>query len=880
MREMPANRLKSPGQSPRTPYSPQSRRGRRVQPAGTSQQRTLDSYFGRNTGNVPQQREPEVVQAPPPPPDTRIDALPETVLRAILAMLPAPDLLLRANQVCRQWRNIISSEGFCRWKKCYIRYHQQEEVGKQEVISILQENRMTPDDNNNLCLLHMAKYMSQTFHCMTVGSEGDRENRILECIRSHRLYEQARACMPESMKQTEDPWSSLALMLVLADGVEEVWQLVVSLRSPLTPEQLSEFLWCSATLLRAMADKRVKISNRLHYNIYYVLHIMENILPSNRSEADQGSENQMTPEQQQILNHNTEEDHVVKIMAFAGTGKTTTLVRYAKQRPSLRFLYVVFNKPAQMQAKRIFPDNVSCKTIHSLAHAAVGQRYREKLGLSSLNIFSVFRVLPDGERSIVWAKVVTKTINNFWASTDPHIDTQHVPECTSDDKPHKEREILENACCIWDRMKEVENTPEAAYHMYHDGYLKLWQLEGSQIKHDEHYDVIFIDDAQDCTPVMLHILLSQPCAKILVGDPHQHIYSFRGAINNLNTIQHTHIYYLTQSFRFGPEIAYVGVTILEVGKDVKKTMVGGNQRDSVRGQDVEMRQRYQTGVGGADGRLAILSRTNASIFHEAVRLTGLNPTSRIYIIGGIKAFGLSTIRDIWALKQREHGLNLPIESDFIRLFSEGAMDGLKGYAGLCQYAEKDDKELMWKITVVNKYGKCILELVEQIRSQQCRQQCDADFILSSVHKAKGLEFDTVFITDDFRALQALPAQEQGGNQSIIEEDEWNLIYVAVTRAKRTVFITRTITNILARAGEYFLRSELTTVPAENPVLQCSTPRCSNYVNLNTRLRMHRVPITYADGVEKGGPLCLPCVNRIAGHLAFLMSPGIRQIPFP
>lgn len=114
-------------------------------------------------------------------------------------------------------------------------------------------------------------------------------------------------------------------------------------------------------------------------------------------------ENQLTQEQEQILNHNTEGDHVVKIMAFAGeslipdspswiyscpfkvvsvwdcrgvsgTGKTTTLVCYAKQRPELRFLYVVFNKAVHEQAERIFPDNVSCKTFHSLAFAAVGQR--------------------------------------------------------------------------------------------------------------------------------------------------------------------------------------------------------------------------------------------------------------------------------------------------------------------------------------------------------------------------------------------------------------------------------------------------------------------------------------------------------------------------
>ena len=55
-------------------------------------------------------------------------------------------------------------------------------------------------------------------------------------------------------------------------------------------------------------------------------------------------------------------------------------------------------------------------------------RYRQKLHLSSLNHFSVFGVMPVGQRSIVWATVVTKTINNFWASTDQHIDAQHVPE--------------------------------------------------------------------------------------------------------------------------------------------------------------------------------------------------------------------------------------------------------------------------------------------------------------------------------------------------------------------------------------------------------------------------------------------------------------------
>lgn len=64
--------------------------------------------------NVHQQRELEEAQATPaaaPTPPPGIDALPVTVLKAILALLSASDLFLRANRVCRQWRNIIAEEG-------------------------------------------------------------------------------------------------------------------------------------------------------------------------------------------------------------------------------------------------------------------------------------------------------------------------------------------------------------------------------------------------------------------------------------------------------------------------------------------------------------------------------------------------------------------------------------------------------------------------------------------------------------------------------------------------------------------------------------------------------------------------------------------------
>uniref|UniRef100_A0A4W5KQX6 UvrD-like helicase C-terminal domain-containing protein n=1 Tax=Hucho hucho TaxID=62062 RepID=A0A4W5KQX6_9TELE len=78
-----------------------------------------------------------------------------------------------------------------------------------------------------------------------------------------------------------------------------------------------------------------------------------------------------------------------------------------------------------------------------------------------------------------------------------------------------------------------------------------------------------------------------------------------------------------------------------------------------------------------------------------------------------------------------------------------------------------------------------------------------DFILGTVHKSKGLEFDTVVITDDFAkvpcAAHNLPSLSicSGGD---IPDDEWNLLYVAVTRAKSSLVITKNITNILTLAG--------------------------------------------------------------------------------
>jgi hypothetical protein len=61
----------------------------------------------------------------------------------------------------------------------------------------------------------------------------------------------------------------------------------------------------------------------------------------------------LTHEQQQIVSSDLSVDQVMLVMAFAGTGKTTTLVEYTKRRPTLRFAYLAFNVSVMEDARYV-----------------------------------------------------------------------------------------------------------------------------------------------------------------------------------------------------------------------------------------------------------------------------------------------------------------------------------------------------------------------------------------------------------------------------------------------------------------------------------------------------------------------------------------------
>ncbi|NWI61090.1 FBH1 helicase, partial [Calyptomena viridis] len=479
---------------------------------------------------------------------------------------------------------------FIPWKKLYHRYLLREDTALRRVEQILQDFSMTKEQEG--CVLGLLRFVSDT----PVGDKVD-PSTVLRCLGSHHLFAKAQMCVSNKLPHLQSKagpgnmWAILAVMVLFSDGVGDIQRLLECLRSPcsnLSVVEVTEVLYCIATLVFAMRDRDIPITNRIHYNIFYCLYLMENASVTvdtvEREEETGFPEVKLTHEQQRILNHKIEPGQTVKIMAFAGTGKTSTLVKYAEKFPHLNFLYVAFNKAVAEKGKKVFPRNVTCKTFHSLAFGSVGRLYKEhgKLNFSKMSVFSLSSLLRnrEGQSLFVRGKTVSQTLESFFSSSDEEICEEHTPIWFKN--THGQRKLVsaaekrinvEEAKEIWHNMKKLDGDAEKRYKMTCDGYLKLWQLSKPKLS---GYDAIFVDEAQDCTPAIVDVVLSQSCGIILVGDPHQQIYTFRGAVNTLYSVPHTHVYYLTQSFRFGPEIAYVGATILDVCKGIRnKTLVGG-----------------------------------------------------------------------------------------------------------------------------------------------------------------------------------------------------------------------------------------------------------------------------------------------------------------
>ncbi|XP_065839010.1 F-box DNA helicase 1-like [Oscarella lobularis] len=774
-----------------------------------------------------------------------VGELPAEILENVLSLLPLPDLLLNASLTCKRWNSIICSENFMPSKKRYWKIVANNAF-KKEILDSYVAKEVVNSPNS---VLKFAKLV-ENFQPNVSSYAGTNK-----ALRMCRLFGVACSILEQKLGNDSselNTWSLIFLLVALSSTVRDCCEVVRQITLPyVSKDRLPfvssakglDFLYYIATYLKEL-EHPCSFSPGIHYRLYYAL-----------SQSERGgqspNEYSFTQEQMRILNHDLAPRALVKVLAFAGTGKTSTLVEYARRRPGMRFLFACFNKSVQIHADAVFPSNVVCRTFHSLAYGAVGYRFKNKLSLfGDVNEYSVSEALGRAVHP-VHKKRLVNTLNQYLSSDDNDIKPEHVPSDVRLAEPNEWRRYVDDANLLWSKMTDRCNVKVK---IGHDGYLKLWQLAKSCIT---GYDCLLVDEAQDITPAIASIILTQSTPKIMVGDPHQQIYAFRGATNILSGVAATRIFYLTQSFRFGPEIAYVASCLLAELKGVRDRLIVGTLADS--------------GVCGDQiGQVVVIGRLNYSLFKEAVYFCKANASVPIGFVGGIESYGMSRILSIYKLM-----INAPRECRRIKLIRLSG-DLIKTFGNLVAYAENaPDLGLQGKIKIVQTFGSNVPDYVKLLRDR-AKPPDEAEVLFSTVHKAKGLEFSTVRLLDDFLCSTHFHSSAQHPIPlGHLPEDEFNLLYVAATRAKQRLLMSPTLFSVMRSTGEKFV---VPGMKFEKEVADLACPFCRISLALSREQRrlsaisLRQKHIVLANGhvaLAGGFVHCSDCRNRRAPYLTEL-----------
>lgn len=457
------------------------------------------------------------------------------------------------------------------------------------------------------------------------------------------------------------------------------------------------------------------------------------------------------------------------IDAVAGSGKSTTIVNALKLIPEdKKVLFLAFNKAIveELKIKIGNMNNVEIKTLHSLGASAVMRSLDSKLSTdkytSWVNNGMKYGILKP---NIILAN---EDISNYKQNIIKLIDLGRVNLVNSekelDDISFKHNiNILDNEVNI--AIKGIKwGESETQIIDFTD---MIYFPNVKKIRMNQ-YDWVFIDECQDLNAAQRNLFLK--CLKpngrfVAVGDPRQAIYGFAGAdvesFNLLKNIPNTVKLPLSVCYRCDSEII-----------NLAKELV----------PQIEVRDNAPSGIVSRESLISdvkdgdmILCRVSAPLIKLCMK----------YIGSGVKAY----------VKGRDIGTNLvnmikktnrnQIKDVIERL--ERELSNIVGKVVTKQgCTESEAKETDIYKTYEDKL-KAIEVLSEGlISAQEVIDRIDIIFsddkkngiCLSTIHKSKGLESDRVFIICEDKLYLKYCMQVPW-----MAEQEKNLVYVAITRAK-------------------------------------------------------------------------------------------------
>ena len=480
-----------------------------------------------------------------------------------------------------------------------------------------------------------------------------------------------------------------------------------------------------------------------------------------------------TPEQEKIFHFVKNRPENLLIEAYAGCGKTSVLVEIAKLLPKDKEItFLAFNKHIQLELKDRLPENVRCQTTYGLGMAAIKRKYGEKI------IFDEFKV----------DKIITKKSKSWDLETEfkNHEDIYSylydlkrlVNYCrasmslTADSIPYliekfnvnlNKTEDIKRCLKILDVMVNDRLTYDFTDMIFLPAIDKtIWFFPQDYVAVDEYQDL------NRCQIKIIEKIIrkdkvtgNQVGRLFAVGDKFQNIYSFNcsdgQSFSNFENYPNTKVLPLSYSFRCAKNI------IINANSLVKEIKALDTAPDGIVRHNGNVLNEAESGD-------FVLCRTTMPL----VKLFfGFLMAHKKAVVKG-SDIGINLIEMNGKILDIEK-LRLHWTGEVIRFKNDLYVKGILNPREHSGYVSLEDKVAV--LLFLASMTSTVPELKDKIKYIFNDDVNGRGIILSTVHKAKGLEANRVFIIRP----DLLPMKTVRKPWQVIEER--NIQYVALTRAK-------------------------------------------------------------------------------------------------
>jgi DNA helicase-2/ATP-dependent DNA helicase PcrA len=501
------------------------------------------------------------------------------------------------------------------------------------------------------------------------------------------------------------------------------------------------------------------------------------------------------------------------VTAVAGSGKTSTIVAAAKLIPShLNTVFLAFNKSIATELKERLPRHINTSTLNSLGYKQIIP-YAKALGchVDPYTFSKPYRTNAIIRNEYDWNKrdgnekyvtflvskckamgVIPVGVTDGWA-----IDGREATDETLDYLLKHFDETVDPIIrpTVFAMVRNVLNISWSDSNIYDTNCIdfddQIWltvckRPNGKKLA-QPIYDVIFIDECQDlnATNIELIRMVLKPNGVVIgVGDKNQAIYKFRGA--DTKAMEKFENY-----FRATPlplSITYrCSKQVTEHAQELVPTIQ--HAPNAAEGKAPVLLERYNADIFQSGDM--VLCRNNAPLLSLAYKL--IKHQVPVHVKGrDIGEKLVSLINDCVAVKKwaKVNGRNVPSmsvaganvnqlhhaliswKSKQLEVIKADDPDNQLAFQGI------EDRFASMMVFIENNTDGKVTTVVDQIENLFSDKDISDMVVFSSVHKAKGLEADRVFMLSKECMY---PWWIKKGTDEY--QQETNIDYVARTRAK-------------------------------------------------------------------------------------------------